>query len=159
MKVNATQFAELIGCSPAHVTTLLAARMPATGGGKRGAPVEIDTAQAFPWLLARAERRADSERSGPRADLQREQADKAAMQNEERRAALVPTEAVRSMGDALVDALDEAVADGRLTRAAERVAATTDPAEVRAILKELVRDIRNDFATRIGVMATEAAAG
>jgi phage terminase Nu1 subunit (DNA packaging protein) len=158
MKVNRAEFAELVGCSPPHVAALIREGMPATGGGKRGAPVAIETAEALPWMLDRARRRAEDEHSGPRAALQREQADKAEMQNEARRAELVPTVAVRSMATALVDAFDRAVADAPI-RAAERIAATSDPAEVRAILQELVRDVRNDFADRIGTMAAQAAAG
>lgn len=154
MKVNRAEFAALVGCSPPHVATLIHKGMPATGGGKRGAPVEIDTAQAIPWLLARTERRAEAERSGPRARLQREQADKVATQNEARRAQLASTGAVRAMGDALVDAFDrEATNRKRLARAAERIAVTSEPAEVRAILQEFVRDLRSNFADRIAAMA------
>lgn len=50
--INETEFAALIGCSSKTVSNLIAKGMPATGGGKRGTPVRIDTGVAVNWFIS-----------------------------------------------------------------------------------------------------------
>jgi phage terminase Nu1 subunit (DNA packaging protein) len=151
MIVNRSQFATLIGCSGPHVANLIREGMPASGAGKRGVAIEIDTAQAIPWLLERAQRRAEVEETGPRNDLIREQADRLAMQNAQTRSELVPIEQVEAVGAELIRQLDVAVMP--MLDVADAVAASSDASEIRALLATAVRDAQRRFANAIEVMA------
>jgi phage terminase Nu1 subunit (DNA packaging protein) len=151
MIVNRTQFAELIGCSGPQVANLIREGMPAAGAGKRGVALAIDTTQAIPWLLERAQRRAEAEQAGPRGDLMREQADRLQMQNEQTRSELVPIGQIEAVAGELIRQLDAALLP--VSDVAEAIAATSNASQVRALLTGAVRDARRRFANGIEIMA------
>lgn len=51
VKLNRQQFADLIGKSPKWVGELIKRGLPAEGGGGRGTPVVIDSADGIAWII------------------------------------------------------------------------------------------------------------
>lgn len=50
-KVNRNEFADLVGKSPKWIGELMKQGLPSEGGGGRGKPVVIDTAEAIKWMI------------------------------------------------------------------------------------------------------------
>lgn len=151
------EFASLVGMSAGWVTKALDEGMPAVRSGRKGDAVEIDTAQAWPWLLERAEGRVGNRPESERDRLASEQADKVALENRVRRGELVEAAAVQSMASELVARLGSAL-DGLPGRLANELAGIHEPAEIRARLVDEIRTARNSYAEGLGRMA-DAAAG
>jgi len=150
------EFAKVIGMSAGWVSKALDGGMPAVRSGRAGAKVQIDTAVALPWLLGRASERAAPTPDSQRDRLAREQADKVALENAQRRGELVPIAQVRAVASELVSRLGSAL-EGLPGRLANEIAGISDPAEIRARIGDEIRGARTAFAHGIEVMAGVAA--
>lgn len=70
-KVNRNEFADIVGYSPKWIGTFIDEGMPHEGGGGRGKPMVIDTAEAIKWLVERELKKqlgeVEEEQNTPRA--------------------------------------------------------------------------------------------
>jgi terminase small subunit / prophage DNA-packing protein len=129
--VTLSQFAKLVGTSAQTVTNWRREGMPCAGGGRHGAAARVDLEQALPWVIARRDTRPDSQRER----LAREQADRVAIDNAERRGELVDAQMVDvtlSRFAAEIKAQHQTI----VNRCAHEFAAVTDPQRVRERLLE-----------------------
>ncbi|MEZ9525711.1 terminase small subunit [Enterovibrio norvegicus] len=70
-KVNRNEFADIVGYSPKWIGTFIDEGMPHEGGGGRGKPMIIDTAEAIKWLVDREVKKqlgdVEEEQNSPKA--------------------------------------------------------------------------------------------
>lgn len=154
MKFTQEGFAELCKKSPAWVRKKIEQGMPWTPPAENGLAGEIDAGDAITWLL-------DQQDPAPRPDSQRdrlarEQADKVALENAERRRELVPVEVVGEIADAFMSemAAQHEALPGRC--AAEL--AMKEASEIRVRLLDECRAIRNQVAAKCDALADMAGA-
>jgi phage terminase Nu1 subunit (DNA packaging protein) len=153
MIVNRAEFAEIVGFSAQQVQEWMKAGMPGDAG-RRGKECRIDTAAAIRWLVDRGstKRSASSGDDSERERLNREQADKVALQNAQTRKQLVRREHVQLV---LLEsnALLAGQLDGVAGRLANEIAGTTEPAKIRQLLLDEHRRIRSAYADALGKLA------
>lgn len=122
--------------------------MPVQKSGRKGRPVEIDTAEGIAWLCEKSKGDSESKKMSHRERLYREQADEKALANAERKKDLLPRASVR---DALIT-VGGAVAselDGVPSRVASELAGINNAREVRERLLFELRRIRTRIARSI----------
>ena len=141
------EFAELFNVSPQAVSQWIQAGMPARQSGKRGRVVEIDLAAAVPWALRRIERP-----GAERERLTAERADKLALENEQTRAGRVMAHQVEQAVSKTLADLDKCLVTP--DDLAEQIAGTDDPAQIRSMLMDWSRNVRNRYAEHLTGMAT-----
>lgn len=150
------EFASVIGHSTGQVSAWLKQGMPASGYGRPGKRVEIDTAVAIPWLLKRERASAPQRQGGERERLAKAQAERAEFENAVRRGDFV---LVDTLAAVLLNVASEVARqlDGLPGRAASEVASMTDPAVVRAKLLDECRQIRSEVAKHMRGIADDGA--
>ena len=140
--VTRSEFAALFDVTPQAVSQWLQQGMPGRRSGKRGQAVEIDLQAAVPWALQRLIAPLPE-----RERLAKEQADAVALRNDEHRRQLILAEHVRHAVEHLQDGLGDCLelpAD-----LPERIAATSDPARIRAMLMDWIRRARGQYADQV----------
>jgi phage terminase Nu1 subunit (DNA packaging protein) len=140
--VNAGQFAELCGVTATTVTNWRREGMPCTVRGKTAVTIEL--AQALPWVLARRDRRPDSQRER----VAREQADRLALQNAQSRGELITRGSVSAAIEECFGLLIGEL-DGLPGRLGMELAAANEPAVISARLRAELMRIRQTAADRI----------
>ena len=137
------QLAELCDVTPQTISNWLKAGMPAQRTGKRGSPVTIDLEAAMPWIVENRVMAHGSEQER----LTAERADSTALQNTEARAGLVLADHVRQACEHLQDGLGECL--DLPAGLAEQIAASDDPARIRAMLMDWTRQTRAKYADMV----------
>jgi len=148
--VNKAEFAELVGYSPRQVSTWMESGMPCTGAGRKGVPVEINTADAIRWLIERGSM--DRAEGSQRDRLALAQAQRVEFENEVRRGELIPIEL---HGELLRKVAGEVAGQmsGFPGRVAGKIASIKDPALVRAKLIDECNEVRDAVAGVLGDIA------
>jgi hypothetical protein len=154
LELSLTAYARFRSHSVGWVSTQIAEGTPHTGGGVSGKRVSIPVARAVAWEISRAQASAQEPVQTERARLQREQADRIALQNAEHRGELVPIAAmvalIRDAGSKL-----RADLDGFAGRMAGAVAGMTDVVQIRALLFKECRRLQQEFADSFHAKAAE----
>ena len=135
--------AELMGVSPDTISRWCRDGMPHSGGGQHGTPLQIDIPAAMRWLNARAAARHSSEQER----LSAERADAVALHNAEQRRQLILADHVRHAVEHLQDGLSDCLE--LPAGLPERIAATSDPARIRAMLQDWTRSVRTRYAAAV----------
>lgn len=156
--VSKKEFADLIGKSPRWISTLIDEGLPVAGGGGRGVAVEIDSAAAIDWLIAREVRREigiegdDEEGAGSASSedrlLKRARREKLQIEIDKERGRLVPNDAVMTLCTSIA-AVYATQLDSLPSRCASDLAVLDDPAAIRARLFEETRRMRAATADRL----------
>ena len=147
MKVSRAQLARLTGKTPQTVSQWITEGMPAIKAGTRGKRVEIDLAQALPWILDHRGTPPGSERER----LAKEQADKHALDNAEKRRQLIRIEQVRQVLQHIVGSVTSNTR-AMPSRLAGTLAGIRDPAKCRALLADESRRIQTALADDIAAL-------
>ncbi|MEE4303310.1 MAG: hypothetical protein V2J19_04085 [Wenzhouxiangella sp.] len=145
--MNGNEFAGLCGVSADTVSRWCQKGMPHQGGGRSGVSLEIDVRLALPWL-------ASQKSTSSTEQLRHEQAQKAALENEETRRALVKSEHVATIVDQMQKALAKRLKVPKWL--VDKLAASGDPALSRALLQQHIRDVRNRYAADVAAMGTQS---
>lgn len=148
-RLTLREFAALLDRSPDTVSRWCANGMPHEQPGKANAGFEIDPAKALPWVLTYA---LEPPKESQRERLAREQADKVALDNANRRGELV--DAV--MVDQVLKALAVGIASQHKTitnRCAHEFASISDPQRIRERFTEEFATTGEALAALVGDLA------
>lgn len=129
--------------------------MPHKGGGRTGKAVAIDLAEAVNWEIEQAKTEAQAPVQTERARLQREQADRIALENALRRGELVKTADIAAM-IRKAGVILRAELDGMSGRLAGELAGMSEVPEIRSRLLGECRRVQQAFSNACGVEATAA---
>lgn len=141
-------FAQLLDVSPQTVSNWCEAGMPHSGGGRHGEAREINVREALPWVAANRTNKPASEKGR----LDRERADKLAIENAAKRGDLIRREHI----ELYVQYSESSVASelhaigGRL---ANDLAGISDPAVIRARLLDETKRVRRNHAANLAKLA------
>lgn len=162
--VSKKEFADLIGKSERWVSKLIDEGLPVAGGGGRGVAVQIDSAAAIDWLIAREVRREigvdgdDDEGAGSASSedrlLKRARREQLQIVIDKERRRLTPNDAVMTLCTSIA-AVYATQLDSLPSRCASDLAVLDDPAAIRARLFEETRRIRAATADRLVDRARE----
>ncbi|HFH4653104.1 terminase small subunit [Pseudomonas aeruginosa] len=162
--VSKKEFADLIGKSERWVSKLIDEGLPVAGGGGRGVAVQIDSAAAIDWLIAREVRREigvdgdDDEGAGSASSedrlLKRARREMLQIEIDKERRRLTPNDAVMTLCTSIA-AVYATQLDSLPSRCASDLAVLDDPAAIRARLFEETRRIRAATADRLVDRARE----
>ncbi|MFP8968582.1 terminase small subunit [Pokkaliibacter sp. CJK22405] len=167
--VNKNEFAEIIGKSPRWVTELMEKGLPHTGGGGKGVPVKIETAQAIAWLiqneLAKHIDLDGEEPSGGKKDsediaLKRARREQIELNTAIKRGTVAPIAGFMDLAQSIASVWASGL-DGLASRTCGVLAGMDDAAEIRQYLYAETRQIRASTSLRllesISGLAEEAA--
>ena len=147
--VNMIDFAKIRGCSARTIRNYIKAGMPATGLGKKGAAVSIDTELAIDWLIEHAIDQRVAGLEGGATDIAearllkiQEEHRKLKLENDESERQLLPADDVRQAFSAALVELG-----GLLDGAAGKMA--SGDAVLRQRLLDEHRRIRTAYADRL----------
>lgn len=156
--ISKKELADLIGKSERWVSKLIDEGLPIAGGGGRGVAVQIDSAAAIEWMIAREVRREigvdgdDDEGAGSASSedrlLKRARREKLQIEIDKERGRLVPNDAVMTLCTSIA-AVYATQLDSLASRCASDLAVLDEPAEIRARLFEETRRIRAATADRL----------
>ncbi|ELB2912185.1 terminase small subunit [Vibrio parahaemolyticus] len=159
-KVNRNEFAEIVGYSPKWIGTFIDEGMPHEGGGGRGKPMVIDTAEAIKWLVERELKKqlgeVEEEQNTPRAGTK--DGEELLLTKAKRRKAEVEA---KKAEESVIDLQDVAQflfaiatlygneLNGLGARLAPEVASENEPAKCKHIVDVETRRVRASTADRI----------
>lgn len=145
MKVNFSEFKRFTGLSIRSIKEYIEAGMPVESRtGQQGKSIEIDSGEAFRWLINHYTDR-KKKKLTERERLAMNQADKVALENAQKRGELIPVEVLQEiLGAAFAE--HGAQLDGLAGRLANELAGINEPARIRARLLDECRRIRSSFA-------------
>lgn len=146
--MSRNEFAALCGVVGATVTNWMQAGMPHRSGGRSGREVHIDPKLAIPWVVSNREAPEGSQRDR----LAKEQADKVALDNAQKRKEMIyawqVSDGLNSMAAELAASLD--ALPGRV---ANELAGISDAGQIRVILLRECRAVRGSVARHLGQLA------
>jgi len=153
--MNKAAFAALVGRSPRQVSNWIAEGMPATGTGRKGAPLRIDPPAAIQWLLNRAEHKNAAPLSEERRRLVAAQAEKAEIETAQRKGELLELDDVEAMileGAAVFAGQKRSMG----SRLAGQLAGMTNPTAILKLLNSENDKILLELSKKLSALADRA---
>lgn len=163
MRVNRAQLADVIGKTDKTIQVWLDEGLPRVYSGGTGTESVYDTAEVIRWMIARETGSRDDDGNvivfeAERARLTKEQADKAAMQNDVTRGVLVDvTEVANHWGGLLTNCKTKLLAIP--TKAAPMVIGSKSLPQVRETLEKFIREALHDLVSANPIPDRGGAAG